>query len=179
MAFAALCSAPVTPSPRAGVRIGKFWRPFGPVSGSRVSFAVTPPGSRSMPRAALALIAFRRMLLPLPALTATPAWPLLAITFPSVAPVPPSCVFGRRSADDSKLDAVFAVSERSGGSLTPMLLPWITRPVPSSRAIPAPVFPEISLPAPGPPTVFAPALFSIRTPIAFGIAEAPVRSVPM
>ena len=51
----------------AKVRTGKFWRLLGPVSASPASLAVTPSLFRSMPSSVFALIEFRSILFPAPA----------------------------------------------------------------------------------------------------------------
>ena len=57
-------------------------------------FPVTPSSTRSMPRLVFDRIALPRIALPRDVLTtATPSWPLLAMTLPDVDVVPPTVVF--------------------------------------------------------------------------------------
>src|SRR6266567_7108169 len=79
-------TAPAT----ADVRTGKFWRLFGPVSVSQLSFAVTPAtGVRSIPTPAFEKIALPRIAFPVPESTTTPRV-LNAILLPAAAVVPPT-----------------------------------------------------------------------------------------
>jgi hypothetical protein len=87
----------VLPSETAEVRTGKFWPLFTPVSASPGSFAVTEPGSKSMPRATLEWIELPDTLLPVPSQrTATPT-ELKAMTLPALGAVPPTVVLAAPS----------------------------------------------------------------------------------
>jgi hypothetical protein len=97
LALGVLLSVPPTavPAPTdADVSRGKFWSPFGPVSASPASLAVTPRGLRSIPMPVLEKMLLPRMLLPVVPLpfTRMPLPPLLAITLPAPDTVPPTVV---------------------------------------------------------------------------------------
>ncbi len=82
-----MSSEPDTVVAVAAVNTGKFWRSLAPVSASSASFAVTPPGPRSMPSELFEWIRFRRIDVPVPPSMSIPV-PLKAMMFGSVGASP-------------------------------------------------------------------------------------------
>jgi hypothetical protein len=130
-----------------------------------------------VPPVAVVPIRLPATMLSVDSMITTPLRPLAEITFPSSAPLPPTVLTDPRTMRTPRTPL-----PRGSAPVTPVPIrfPRMTFAVELSMSTPSNMFPEITLPSPGPdPPIRLPSADCTETPVRFGLAEVPAGFVPM